>query len=112
MRLSPIGNKTVDMCGYITDIADMLNAQHLIRIAEEYARCSQLEEKTVSSRVFQDSKKLGAIRSGSDITIGRFNAALNWFSDNWPEDADWPEGIVRPRTFALAKSPATPEAAE
>ena len=83
----------------------MLNAQHLIRIADEYARSSQVEEKTVSSRVFQDSKKLGAIRSGADITIGRFNAALKWFSENWPTGAVWPNDIARP-------SPNIPEAAE
>jgi hypothetical protein len=31
---------------------------------------------------------------------------MNWFSDNWPDGADWPEQIARPPTSAAA-----PEAA-
>lgn len=33
---------------------------------------------------------------GSDITVGRLEAAVRWFSAHWPEDAPWPEGIARP----------------
>lgn len=74
----------------------MLNIEHLITVADEYGRVAQVEEKTVSSRVFQDSKKLGAIRTGADITVGRYNAALAWFAENWPEGAKWPAGVPRP----------------
>ncbi|CVI15295.1 hypothetical protein G6L26_007520 [Agrobacterium radiobacter] len=76
----------------------MLNIEHLIKVAEAYGSASQVEEKTVSSRVFQDSKKLGAIRAGSDITVGRYNAAILWFDANWPEGADWPHDVPRPLT--------------
>lgn len=78
----------------------MLNIEHLLTVADEYGRAAQVEEKTVSSRVFQDSKKLGAIRGGSDITVGRYNAALAWFSANWPEGAEWPHGVMRPAEAA------------
>jgi hypothetical protein len=78
----------------------MLNIDHLITVADEYGRAAQVEEKTVSSRVFQDSKKLAAIRGGSDITVGRYNAALSWFSANWPEGADWPHDVPRPAEVA------------
>lgn len=78
------------------DIAD------LVTLADTYGRHAEIEEKTVSSRVFADSKKLSALRTGSDITVGRFNAAMQWFSDNWPEAVDWPEGVVRPETMKEA----------
>ena len=78
----------------------MLNIEHLITVADEYGRAAQVEEKTVSSRVFQDSKKLAAIRGGSDITVGRYNSALAWFSQNWPEGADWPHSVPRPEQVA------------
>lgn len=78
----------------------MLNIDHLITVADEYGRVAQVEEKTVSSRVFQDSKKLAAIRGGSDITVGRYNAALAWFSVNWPQGADWPHDVPRPTEVA------------
>ncbi|MDO9416998.1 hypothetical protein [Pararhizobium sp.] len=74
----------------------MLNLDHLITVADEYGRIAKVEEKTVSSRVFADSKKLGAIRAGADITVGRYNTALGWFSENWPDGAKWPHGVQRP----------------
>ena len=80
----------------------MLNTDHLTTLADVYGRALTLEEKTVSSRVFQDSKKLGAIRAGSDITVGRYNAALEWFSANWPSDAVWPDGVPRPANAETA----------
>ncbi|MGR9413132.1 hypothetical protein [Rhizobium leguminosarum] len=74
----------------------MLNIDHLISVADEYGRAAEVEEKTVSSRVFGDGKKLTAMRSGSDITVGRYNEALIWFSTNWPDGAAWPHDVPRP----------------
>lgn len=74
----------------------MIDVNHLLDVADAYARISGIEEKTVSNRVFQDSKKLAAIRDGSDITVGRFNSALAWFAANWPEGGVWPSGVHRP----------------
>jgi hypothetical protein len=80
----------------------MLNIEHILRVADEYGRVAAVEDKTISSRVFQDSKKLGAIRAGSDITVGRYNAALEWFSTNWPESAVWPVDVPRPQNAETA----------
>ncbi len=69
-------------------------------VADAYAKLTGVEEKTVSSRVFADSKKLTAIRAGSDITVGRYNTALGWFSENWPEGSVWPHDVPRPEEVA------------
>jgi hypothetical protein len=82
----------------------MLNITHLILLAEEYGRLEAVEEKTVSSRVFSDSKKLRSLRAGSDITVSRYNAALQWLSVHWPVDADWPRGIPRPQSSRLERA--------
>jgi hypothetical protein len=74
----------------------MINIQHLLAVADAYREALGIEDKTVSSRVFDDSKKLTALRSGSDLTVSRFNDALRWFSDNWPEGAMWPVDVIRP----------------
>jgi hypothetical protein len=76
----------------------MLNTKHLLKVAETYGKLTKVEEKTVSSRVFADSKKLRAIRDGADITVGRYNAALEWFSENWPEGKKWPDSVPRPES--------------
>ena len=76
----------------------MMNTAHILTLADAYKAALGLEDKTVSSRVFDDSKKLTAIRTGSDLTVSRFNAAIRWFDENWPEDAEWPESVLRPIT--------------
>jgi hypothetical protein len=74
----------------------MSQIHDLLLLAEAYGITLGVEEKTVSSRVFSDSKKLAALRGGSDITVSRFNATIQWFSDNWPDGAAWPVGVQRP----------------
>lgn len=78
----------------------MLRIGDLIRIADTYRAFLGLEEKTVSFRVFGDSKKLTALRDGADLVTGRFNGAFQWFSANWPEGLAWPEGVERPHVLA------------
>jgi len=74
----------------------MLEIAHLLLLADEYQRVTSVEDKTLSFRVFGDSKKLTALRGTSDITTGRFNAAVAWFAEHWPDGAKWPESVSRP----------------
>lgn len=78
----------------------MLQIAHLLALANEFQRVSPVEDKTLSFWVFNDSKKLTGLRGTSDITTGRFNGAVQWFSDHWPDAAVWPKGIVRPKVAA------------
>ena len=82
----------------------MNDVSHLLTIIDEYLRVTGTKEVTVSFWVFNDSKKISSMREGADITLGRFNAALAWFSNKWPEGAAWPVDVVRP-------APATESAA-
>lgn len=74
----------------------MIEAKNIVTLSRIYADAHGISLKTVSSRVFSDQKKIAAIENGKDITIGRFNDALLWFSEKWPEGVDWPQGIPRP----------------
>lgn len=74
----------------------------LIRLTAEYGRAAGLTETTVSTRVFNDGKKLSALRAGKDIQTRRLEDALRWLSANWPEGAAWPEDIERPAATAVA----------
>lgn len=74
----------------------MNEIRDLLAVADAYKNALNLEDVTVSARVFSDSKKLAALRKGAGITVERFNAAFVWFSENWPEDARWPRNVVRP----------------
>ncbi|MDO8912325.1 MAG: hypothetical protein Q8N10_03445 [Phenylobacterium sp.] len=70
----------------------------LLELTAEYRRASGIDTKTLSWRVFGDSKKLGAIVDGADIQTKRLERAVQWLSSNWPEGATWPKGVNRPLT--------------
>lgn len=74
----------------------MFEITHFIDLADAYLAATSTKEVTLSHRVFGDSKKLTAIRNGADITVGRLNGAIEWFSENWPAGAEWPSSISRP----------------
>lgn len=74
----------------------MVTASDILRLAEAFAAARGISVSAVSSRVFDDSKKLGAIRDGADLTLKRASAAIQWFSDNWPDGVDWPADLARP----------------
>jgi hypothetical protein len=74
----------------------MIEIRHLLLIIDAYREATGVEDTTVSNRVFADSKKITAMRAGADITLGRFNEALRWFSQHWPEGAEWPSEIPLP----------------
>ena len=74
----------------------MIEIAHLLCLANAYQRATALEDVTLSHRVFGDSKKLAALRSGADITVTRFNNAIMWFSANWPDALEWPQQVFRP----------------
>jgi hypothetical protein len=74
----------------------MSGIDQLLALAREYARAEDVELTTVSWRVFGDTKKLGALESGSDIQVKRYEAAITWFDKNWPAEAAWPSAVARP----------------
>ena len=73
-------------------------------VARTYRQISGLKTTALSWRLFGDSKKLGALENGADIQVTRYEKALQWLSDHWPEPADWPADVPRP--------PKTPTATE
>jgi len=69
----------------------MSGIEQLLIIARRYAEIEKVPLSTVSSRVFNDGKKLRALEGGADISVGRFEQAVRWFSLNWPADAPRPD---------------------
>lgn len=89
-------------------LADFLLVADAYIAAAQFRGAGVNKDSATSSRVFDDGKKLSALRSGhDDIGTKRLTAALQWFSDNWPPDGEWPAAVVRPEV-----SPAEVAAAE
>ncbi len=99
------GKIAVDIPGKFTDIPGMDSIEQLLSVARKYAELENVGLSTVSSRAFDDGKKLGAIEAGADIQVRRLERAMQWFSDNWP-DASWPAGVARPLPARKSAEPA------
>ena len=73
----------------------MTNA--LIRLAGLYADHMHLAVSTVSLRAARHGGLIAALASGDrNITVRRARRILQWFSDHWPTDLEWPADIPRP----------------
>ena len=74
----------------------MSGIDHLLAVARAYGEAEGIPLTTVSWRVFEDTKKMGRLVTGSDIQSRRLEKAMAWFSENWPKDANWPATTPRP----------------
>lgn len=76
----------------------------LILVFEIYCRATGRSEARVSTQVLSGGKRILQIRDGGDIgTIG-FERAMQWFSDQWPEAAVWPDAVVRPQKSQILEA--------
>jgi|KBSMisStaDraftv2_1062788.scaffolds.fasta_scaffold360872_3 hypothetical protein len=77
--------------------------EQLLKVARAYGAAEGVPLSTVSSRALNDGKRLKALEEeGADITVGRLETALRWFSDKWPDGCDWPADVPRPVVEARA----------
>lgn len=68
-----------------------------LKLVDAYASATDLAESTVSSRLFNDGKRIGNLRDKSgDIGILKIRDAIAWLSAHWPADVAWPPEIPRP----------------
>lgn len=79
----------------------------LFRLVEIYRNATGLSESRVSTLLFGGGARLSQIREGKDVGTRILDRAFQWFSDRWPEGAEWPADVPRP-----APTPAISEAAE
>jgi hypothetical protein len=70
--------------------------QEIVEVADRYAEALGIGRKRVSFIVLNRGSRLDQIADGGDLNTGTFESAMQWFSDNWPDGLDWPEGILRP----------------
>ncbi|WP_054308943.1 hypothetical protein [Mesorhizobium sp. 1M-11] len=71
--------------------------QQLVVVGDVYADAVGLSRARISTIVLNRGATLGAIAEGrADVTTSTFEAAMQWFSDNWPALLAWPDTITRP----------------
>lgn len=73
----------------------MIEKHTLLDLCDAYRAAAGVgQEKTLSFRIFQDSKRLTRIRDGADITLTGWNMAMRYLADRWPAKADLPAELV------------------
>jgi len=69
----------------------MITVHNLLDLIDQFLVLHEgLTEKALSYRMFGDTKKIGHLREGRDITLSRFHRAFEYLHDKWPEDRTRP----------------------
>lgn len=75
--------------------------EQLIKVSDIYATARGVGRQRVSTLVLNRGSTLDRLASGAaDVTTGTYEAALLWFSRNWPAEVEWPLGVYRPTSEA------------
>lgn len=69
---------------------------HLIDLSATYAAHMNLSHWRVSFIVRGDGQFFRRLAEGKSCTLKTASHVMQWFSDNWPADLEWPRDIPRP----------------
>ncbi|MFN4191857.1 MAG: hypothetical protein ACK4FR_02845 [Tabrizicola sp.] len=72
------------------------SSNHLLCLADLYGLHHGLSHWRVSYLVRGDGQFFHKLKTGKSCTLRTAARVLSWFSDNWPEDLEWPAEIARP----------------
>lgn len=81
----------------------MLTLSAFLLLVDEYGKASGLADATLSSRLFNDGKRISSVRAGAEIGVRRLEKATQWLSDNWPQEANWPDQVPRPNVVRVPR---------
>ena len=87
-----------------------MSTEHLLRLGGIYADATGKTISTVGRLAANHGAFFSRLEAGHDITSRRAARILQWFSDRWPLDLDWPADIPRPEP--TTDSPAAKAATE
>lgn len=74
----------------------MTNIDQFLRLVDAYSVATGLAQSTISTRLFNDGKRLEMLRDGRDVGIRKVADAVQLISDSWPPESPWPDEIARP----------------
>jgi hypothetical protein len=74
----------------------MTNIDQFLRLVDAYSVATGLARSTISTRLFNDGKRLEMLQNGRDVGIRKVADAVQLISESWPPKSAWPEDIARP----------------
>jgi hypothetical protein len=75
-------------------------AGNLLRLAAAYSAAKRLSEGTVGRLSASDTRFFSRIRGGKTFTAKKYDEVVHWFAARWPDDAPWPDDVIRPKVAA------------
>ena len=84
------------LCRYICG----MDTSYILRLSETYCAEKSTSESRVSTLIFNQGMRIKRFRNGGGLTVASYNKAIQWFSDHWPLDLEWPHNIPRPAPTA------------
>lgn len=70
--------------------------EKLLAASDAYCQATSLSVSRLSTIMLGGGHRLSGVAAGKDINTKTYESAMQWLSDNWPDDAGWPEGVERP----------------
>lgn len=72
----------------------MFTHSDFLTLIDQYKLVANIEsDGALSARMFNDGKKIAALRTGKDITLGRLISGIDWLRENWPVGEPMPEAL-------------------
>lgn len=78
--------------------------EQITELGDGFAQHRGLSHWRVSFLIRGDGQFLSRLKDGKGCTIRTAETVMKWFSDNWPEDLEWPADIPRPEKSKARKS--------
>lgn len=78
-------------------LSPMMLMDSLLQVADRYIAVGRPASLSgLGMKIANDHKFLLRIKAGAACSIPSYEKAMTWLSENWPEGAEWPEGVARP----------------
>ena len=80
-----------------------MRCEHIVQLVHSYGVAVGLTPRTVSTYAAGSGDFCDRLERGHDITTRRAARVVQWLSDRWPADLDWPADIPRPAPRAAGE---------
>jgi len=70
--------------------------QRLLHLTEIYCGARGMSEARLATIIFDQGGTYKRLRLGGDMTTHKWEEAMQWFNDHWPDEQPWPAEIPRP----------------
>jgi hypothetical protein len=76
---------------------------YLIQLGARLAQFRARSEATVSQWIVGHARLFSRLKAGRGCNAHTYQDAMDWFSQNWPADLEWPTDIPRPEQSSIAR---------